>query len=157
AAARGTAEGEHDEEEGRSGTQHGRPPSNGERPPPNVQETYYRSVILRIAHGERRPAGAGRVLLRATSRSFLRDPMAAVPLLTGVERRMLMEIVDDMRQFRQDPMARLRYADYDEVNMSLEQFMEAMIEKFPPEIRLKGLAPEERVKGLAPEERVKGL
>jgi hypothetical protein len=96
-------------------------------------------------------------VLHVFSRSFLRDPMAVVPLLTVEERAMVIEIFGDVKQFRQDQTARLRYADYDEVAMSLEQFMEALVEKFPPEIRVKGLAPEDRMKGLAPEELIEGL
>jgi hypothetical protein len=52
---------------------------------------------------------------------------------------------------------RMRYADYEEMTMSLQESIEELLQVLPIEERLKGVSTEERLKGVPAEERLMGL
>ncbi len=96
-------------------------------------------------------------VLHIFSRSFLRNPASLLPLLNEAEYAILMEVFDEIQQFKLDARANQRYVDYKEVAMTREEFVEAMMAFVPLEKRLKGLDLETRLHGLSPEDRLKGL
>lgn len=102
-------------------------------------------------------AAAADRALRLFSPEFLQRPGALFSLLSEQERAMFMEVYNEVWQFRHDPQAPLRFADFEEFAMNSKEIFRQIMAKTPPEERMEGLPPEERVKGLAPEERLLGL
>ena len=97
-------------------------------------------------------------LLRLFSQASLRRPESLwAELLTTEQRAILVQLCSDVEQFRRKPQLRMRYADYEEVAMSLEESIEKLLKILSAEERMKGLPAEERMKGLPAEERMKGL
>jgi hypothetical protein len=78
-------------------------------------------------------------------------------LLTPEERAILVHLHGAVEQFRRKPQLRLRFSDYQEFVMSLEEAIDGLLKKLPPEERVKGLSAQERVKGLSTHERMKGI
>jgi hypothetical protein len=100
----------------------------------------------------------GDPLLRFFSKAALRRPDALWDtLLTPEERGILVHLHGAVEQFKRKPQLRLRFTDYQELVMNLDEAIDGLLRKLPVEQRLKGLPPEERLKGLPPEQRVQGL
>lgn len=96
-------------------------------------------------------------MLKLFSRSFLRDPRGLFSLLDDAERSIFVQVYGQVEQFKREPQAPLRYEDFEEFAMSMQEFVAAMLAQMSPEDRLRGLSPEERLKGLAPEEWLRGV
>lgn len=94
-------------------------------------------------------------LLYTFSRAYVTDPEGILPL-DPEEARVYNALYQQVEQFRKNrgPMA---MKDYDAAKESYEEVLDALIERVPPEKRLRGLAPEQRLAGLAPEQRLAGL
>lgn len=105
-------------------------------------------------------------VLRLFSRHMTTRPRDLFALLNEEERTIFRAVYQEVKRFRADPALALRYADAQEMTMSLKELMDEMLDDVPkedllkrlsPEERMRGLAPEERMRGLAPEERLRGL
>jgi hypothetical protein len=112
-------------------------------------------------------------LLYAFSRSYLADPEGILPL-DPEEARVYDVLYQQVEQFRKNRGARAM-KDYEAAKGSYEEVLEKLVERLPPEKRLRGLGPaqvvkafppeevaevltpEQRLAGLAPEQRLAGL
>lgn len=105
-------------------------------------------------------------LLRLFSPLFLKDPKAVFDLLTQEERAIFYQVYREIEQFKADPQAALKYADYEVFQMSMQEMVASFLKSLPAEEvlrhynaeeRLRGLPAEERLRGLPVEERLRGL
>jgi hypothetical protein len=94
-------------------------------------------------------------LLYAFSRSYLTDPEGILPL-DPEEARVYDALYQQVEQFRKNRGA-MAMKDYEAAKGSYEEVLEKLVERLPPEKRLRGLTPEQRLAGLAPEQRLAGL
>jgi hypothetical protein len=123
-------------------------------------------------------------ILRLFSPTFLRDPKGVYDLLSEEERAIFIQVYREVEQFKADPQAALKYADYEVFKMSMQEMVTSLLKGLPTEEvlrhydaqevlrhydaqevlrhydaqeRLKGLPAQERLKGLPAQERLEGL
>jgi len=105
-------------------------------------------------------------VLHLCSRAFVRDPAGLFSLMDADERIIFSHVFGEVEQFRRRSPGPLAYADYEEFAMSMQEFIDTILDKLPkedllrhlsPEDLLGRLSPEQRLTGLSPEERLKGL
>lgn len=91
-------------------------------------------------------------VLQVFSQVLLRRPDALVAALSAEERALVRSIHREIRQLRRDSAAPLRYVDYQELIMSLDEFIEEIVQDLPAERLLRRIPPEERLRSLSPED-----
>ncbi|HSN98431.1 MAG TPA: hypothetical protein VLS89_09035 [Candidatus Nanopelagicales bacterium] len=90
-------------------------------------------------------------LLYAFSRAYLTDPEAILPL-DPEEVGVYHSLYQQVEQFRRKRGA-MAIKDYEAAQLSYEEVLEQMVERLPPEKRLRGLTAEEILKAIPPEVR----
>jgi hypothetical protein len=94
-------------------------------------------------------------LLYAFSRSYLTVPEGILPL-DPEEARVYDALYQQVEQFRRKRGA-MAMKDYEMAEQSYEEVLDRLVERLPPQKRVRGLTPEERMAGLSAEQRMAGL
>ena len=94
-------------------------------------------------------------LLYAFSRAYLTVPEGILPL-DPEEAGVYAALYQQVEQFRRTRGA-MAMKDYEMAQKSYEEVLEQLVERLPPEKRLRSLTPEQRLARLAPEQRLAGL
>jgi hypothetical protein len=94
-------------------------------------------------------------LLYAFSRSYLTIPEGILPL-DPEEARVYDALYQQVEQFRRKRGV-MAMKDYEMAQQSYEEVLDQLVERLPPEKRVRGLTPEERMAGLSATQRMAGL